>query len=251
MIYTTTLAKPGDDCITLNTERLNVIKFKNSTVQGVKDNKNYKIQYRFIVENLNLEDEKVYFESYCEDINFNHCILVDMQKFTDEVYLAIQDKKLPDSTEYIKDLKISSVSQFGDTLLKDEGEMTLDTEYDAFGYIYSGTDKVGTFEKIKFVNNNNINLIDVFSIIDLNKTENLQIEYSLSDKKYIVQNPRYVDNYTLSFTSIETNNENDIEKVTPKNEFLSYEDFIENRKSLLNININNDNLSIDEFDDLF
>lgn len=251
MIYTTTLAKPGDDCITLNSARLNVIKLKNSAIQGVRDNKIYKIEHTLTVEDLDTPNEKVYFKSICEDLNFVYLILMDMQKFTDEVYLAIQDKKLPDATDYIKEFKTESVSKFGDTLLKQTGEMTLNTEYDAFGYIYSGTDKIGTFEKIKFETTDTMGLVDVFSIIDLNKTEGLGIEYSLLDKKYVIQKPTYIGEHKLRVPSIVINETNDIDKVMPKEEFETYEDFIENRKSLLNINIGNDNLSIDEFDDLF
>lgn len=251
MIYTTTLANPGDDLTTLNSAKLHVVKFKDSSVEGVRDNKKYKIEHLLVVDDLDTPDEKVYFKSICEDLDFVSLILMDMQKFTDQVYLAIQDKKLPDSTEYIKELKTASVSKFGDTLLKQDGEMTLDTEYTAFGFIYSGFDKVGTFEKIKFENSNTMKLIDVFSIIDLDKTEDLGIEYSLLNKKYVIQNPQYINNNTLRVPSITISDENNIEEVIPREKFSSNEEFIENRKSLLNINVGNDNLSIDEFDDLF
>lgn len=251
MIYRTTLAKPGDDCSTLDGSRLHVIKFKNSTVQGVRNSKSYKIDYSIIVDGLDTPNEKVFFKSNCKDINFVHLIEMDMQKFTDQVYLAIQSKKLPDSTEYVKDLKVESVSMFGDTLLKQEGEMTLDTEYKAFGYIYSETDKVGTFERIKFINSNEIELVDTFSIIDLSKSEDLTIEYSLESNKYIVINPEYIGENKFKLSAIEIAELNDIEAVPSKDSFESYEDFMNHRKGLLNIETGNDNLSIDEFEDLF
>lgn len=251
MIYTTTLAKPGDDCITLDGSRLHVIKFKNSSVQGVKSNKTYKIDYNLIVEGLNTPEEKVFFKSTSEHLDFVHLISMDIQRFTDEVYLAIQDKKLPDSTEYIKELKTKSISKFGDVLLKEEGEMTLDTEYKAFGYVYSETDKIGTFEKVKFTSNNNIVLIDTFSIIDLSKTDNMGIEYSLKNKKYIVSNPSYKGDNSFAISGIEISNNNDIEVPQDKDTFASYEDFISHRKQLLDIDAGNNSLSIDEFDDLF
>lgn len=251
MIYTTTLAKPGDDCITLDSSRLHVIKLKDSMIEGIKNTSAYKIEHTFEVEDLNSANEKTYLKSVCKEIDFNSLLLIDMQKFTDEVYLAIQDKLLPDATEYMKELKAKSILEFGDFLLKNTGEMTLNTEYKSFGYIYSGLDKIGTFEKIKFIENNKINLLDVFSILSLNNTQEIGIEYYLLDKKYILKGIEYSDDNLFYFEDIIIT-ENDLEnKITPKENFEEYEDFIENRKSLLDININNDSLSIDEFDDLF
>lgn len=251
MIYNTTLAKPGDDCTTLDGSRLHVIKFKNSSIQGVRNGKTYKIDYSIIVQDLDTPDEVVFFKSSCADINFTNLIKMDMQRFTDEVFLAIQKKKLPDTTDYVGELKTESISVFGDTLLKQEGEMTLDTEYKAFGYIYSELDKIGTFEKIKFTSNDQISLVDTFSIVPLDKTENLSLEYSLEGKKYIGVDPKYVSENTLRVCAIEIADVNNIEEVPVKESFGSYEDFLNHRKGLLNIDAGNNNLSIDEFDDLF
>lgn len=259
MIYKASFINPIDgEHDTLDTTKIGFIDLlKNSIRTFDSEVREYYINYEF----LNLEEkQKVILRAKNDSFNFTHDFDLDMQRFVDEASRAAQNKKLPDSTGYIQELKHKALSLLAAELLK-INKLSLGASYPYFGFIYSGADKVATFESIIIDDRDEIILEDVVSIVSLDNVDNLSFETYFNNTKFTgklsytnietTNKANYSHKFALSdFTKKEEENSN-IPKVEPISTFNFNEDFISSRKSLLDINTNNDSFSLDEFSDLF
>lgn len=260
MIYRASFVNPMDgEYDTLDTTKIDQIELlKNSIRSFDGETKEFYISYEFYSDEIN---HIVVLRARNADLNFSEVFTLDMQRFVDECSRAAQNKKLPDSTDYIQELKHRASSSLAKELLKNN-KLALNAPYNHFGFIYSGSDKIGTFESMTIENRDTIFLDDVFSLVNLSNVDNISfetyfngtsftgtIEYKESEFRSTKANDGH--RFELSNFENEKKEESNIPSVDPISSYDTNEDFINSRKALLDVDSQNESFSLDEFSDLF
>lgn len=248
MIYKSTTINPNDgEHDTIDSSRMHQIEpLKTSLEVKGNGNNTYELKYSFTEE----VDGEVYLTATCSDINFLFAQKLEMQKFTDEISSAARNKKSPDSTEYLISLKEIATTALGSALLK-IGKVVIGSKYEFFGFILSGEERVGTLDGIKFTTNDEIELFDCTSIGDISNMIELNIEIEFNNKYYIGTLTHKRD-YVFNIKDfIEIERDFNFPEIKEKSTYLSNEDFVKDRQSLISLNQNDENFDIDEFSDLF
>lgn len=248
MIYKASFINPVDNSYdTLDTDKLNMITLYNSVLEG--QNEKYEIAYEIILGKSDLGMENIKIIGKIDSLNIVHTVSLELQEFVDAMSAAIQAREVPDYQELIKRTKEAIEKKASKDLL-DMGILINNVDYDAFGYISSMGDKIGTFESVS-LDENVIKLGEALSALELKNAKSLSVEFILSNKKYMAD-VTYKEENVVTYNTI---NIIDAEKpydVKSKDDFESFNDLYEYRRKLVIQNKIIDNTDIDdEFADLF
>ena len=243
MIYKADFKNPTDGTYdTIDTDKVNMIALNEEILES--SSKEYKIKYT-----ISYSDDSIKITGVIDGINAEMCSKIDPQEFTNELSRCIHLNQLADESPIVSATKEDLKNGFKDTLLL-EGIIVNQVYYEAFGYLNSIGDKIGTFEKVKLLGKNKIELTHMLSIMDIENAKDLSLEFILLGNKYETQ-VNYDSEGIVSYSRLNVSKTNMTYDVPAMDVYSSTEDLYQARRSLISSSFVNDNTSIDEFNDLF
>lgn len=185
---------------------------------------------------FSLDGEKLALNAICEDLKIEKSVPVDGQTLVNEVSISWEDAagNLFDEVGYVIDLKNSLISLCSEDMVR-AGNLAINCPYNAFGYIKQEQEVIGTFEGIELITENSLHLSEVQSFNELKDMKNFRIEFYLYGKLFTVNISR-ANGDTLICSSVNFEEKEIPEEfqVKAKNDYASYEEFLDDRKKLLN-----------------
>jgi hypothetical protein len=250
---------PGDDQFdTVDTDELKDTKLNEDSITELNEEKTvHAIKFEFGRRNLMPENvEQIYIVASCDGIcDEKPEEILDAQTFVDEIARGAYARKTPDHSDYII-LAKNKLKRFVANKILKNGSLVVNSTYNSFGYIYAGTDKIGTFENVNIKSETEITINDTQSIVDITKAQDVSLELFI-EKKYSfnITINSIVDKNTIKINKIIKGSIVPEEVLSLKNvdEFSSYDDFLAARRGLVNTNLVADNFSLEteEFDEFF
>lgn len=233
------------------TEEIDKLILDSSKIYTVETNMGYEINFKLEDHNGN-----VVLIGTNENDNISFSENVDIQTFVDQTSVAAENRQLPDNTEHLSKLKKNLEYKFALRKIID-GVLFTKCTYKCLGFIISNGDKVATFDEFSLrsdsANENTvINISDAVSLIDINSIDNVFIDIFI-DKKYKYELRIRNNNSVLEILNINKIDDPiitlDVLEARTKEEIGNDDEFIVERKRMLNINTSIDDFEID--DDLF
>lgn len=245
MIYRASFKNPADDSYdTIDMNKVEMILLEPIVLKSISANKDISITY-----GISFSEEEgnnlVCITGSMNESESKFKTNLDPQDFTNEMSKLIQERRLPESSDIIMSAKEDVNNQFKAELLE-KGNLLKDLDYEAFGYIFSLGDKIGTFETVKINNNNNITLGHNLSIVELDNAKDLEIEFILAGRKYNLS-CKHVVKDVLSYEEFNSYETDESYEVKSMGDYSSYEDMYEDRRKLISSVSSNSNTNIDEF----
>lgn len=251
---------PGEDPYdTLDTAELANTKLNDESIKEFNEDKSiHIIKYDFKSrKTMPTNKEEIYIEATCESIEsgFKPIQILDTQTFVDEVARGAYQRKTPDASSYIIEAKTKLKTEFANKLLEN-GSLAINSRYNSFGYIYSGEDKIGTFENISIVSDTEFIMDDSQSVVGLERSINLSVQVFIEKKHaFLISIDRMKDSNTAVLDSITRIPEvpEEILILKGKDEYSSEDDFLIARRALVNTNLVADNIenAFDDMGDIF
>ena len=195
--------------------------------------------------------EEIFIKASCSSIDVEVEEKLDIQTFVDEVARGAYQRKTPDSSTYIIEAKTKLKTAFASKLLE-QGCLAINTRYNSFGYIYSGVDKIGTFENINIISETQFTIDDSQSIVELDNANSLSMQLNI-EKQYPflieIDSMRSKTTAVLkSITNLDSGIPQEVLDLKLKDEYSTEEEFLAARRSMINTDLVEDNYSLDDMD---
>ena len=220
-----------------------------------KETKTEKITFKF-----DYIDNNIVLIATIDDISVQE--ILDIESFMKAVINIYESMEDININEYFISIKNKLGAEIVELYSKKNKVLCENIEYNFFGYIYSEENIIGTFDKLLIaeienqinydIDTTNIIVKKVISNLDIEKCKDLSIKFYFNGHSIIFNGlkgiTRTADECNFFFSSVTKIKEKENPFADIKTDFKTEEERINNRKELINININ------DEYDfdsDLF
>lgn len=240
----------------------NDLKLNNETLKDLSNNNSIlSIKYKFKRVNPETENEMLYIVGSCmlDDCEIEYEELLSAE----ELGLATKDcyfKRVTlDESSYIKNCKNIIKCKICEYILKEKGVLTKNSNFECIGCISSLNKRIAFFEKLEIIENNEVNIYCLISVVNILNVANMKIEAFINKKWKVCLSINSIykkdDHYVLNVNNIDkieiTEIPIELKNIKYKSEYSCEEEFIKSRKDLINDDLLEDNYNLDEFDDIF